>query len=87
MHELPLLINIAVALVVAFFGGVFARRIGLPTIVGYMLAGIAIGPFTPGFVGDLETIRQLAEMGVIFLMFGVGLHLGILYLTNPTPDI
>jgi monovalent cation:H+ antiporter-2, CPA2 family len=77
MHELPLLINIAVALVVAFFGGVLARRIGLPTIVGYMLAGIAIGPFTPGFVGDVETIRQLAEMGVIFLMFGVGLHFSL----------
>ncbi len=74
MHELPLLINIAVALVVAFFGGVAARRIGLPTIVGYMLAGIVIGPFTPGFVGDVETIAQLAELGVIFLMFGVGLH-------------
>jgi CPA2 family monovalent cation:H+ antiporter-2 len=74
MHELPLLINIAVALAVAFFGGVVARRIGLPTIVGYLLAGIAIGPFTPGFVGDFETIGQLAELGVIFLMFGVGLH-------------
>jgi CPA2 family monovalent cation:H+ antiporter-2 len=74
MHELPLLINIAVALAVAFFGGVLARRIGLPTIVGYLLAGIAIGPFTPGFVGDFETIGQLAELGVIFLMFGVGLH-------------
>jgi len=74
MHEVPLLINITLALVVAFFGGLLARRIGLPTIVGYLLAGIAIGPFTPGFVGDLETIQQLAELGVIFLMFGVGLH-------------
>src|ERR671919_2673542 len=77
MHEVTLLINIAVALVVAFFGGLLARRIGLPTIVGYMLAGIAIGPFTPGFVGDTETISQLAELGVIFLMFGVGLHFSI----------
>lgn len=77
MHELPLLINIAVALVVAFFGGMIARRIGLPTIVGYMLAGIAIGPFTPGFVGDVGTISQLAELGVIFLMFGVGLHFSL----------
>lgn len=74
MHEITLLINIVVALVVAFIGGVIARRIGLPTIVGYLLAGIAIGPFTPGFVGDTETISQLAELGVIFLMFGVGLH-------------
>ncbi|MEO8357789.1 MAG: cation:proton antiporter [Chloroflexota bacterium] len=77
MHEVTLLINIAVALVVAFIGGILARRIGLPTIVGYMLAGIAIGPFTPGFVGDTETISQLAELGVIFLMFGVGLHFSI----------
>jgi K+:H+ antiporter len=77
MHEIPLLVNIAVALVVAFIGGLLARRIGLPTIVGYMLAGIVIGPFTPGFVGDPETISQLAELGVIFLMFGVGLHFSI----------
>lgn len=77
MHEVTLLINIAVALVVAFFGGLVARRIGLPTIVGYMVAGIAIGPFTPGFVGNTETISQLAELGVIFLMFGVGLHFSI----------
>ncbi len=74
MHELPLLINIAMALVVAFVGGLIARRIGMPTIVGYLVAGIVIGPFTPGFVGDVDTIGQLAELGVIFLMFGVGLH-------------
>ena len=77
MHEIPLLINIAIALVVAFCGGLIARRIGMPTIIGYMLAGIAIGPFTPGFVGDVETISQLAELGVIFLLFGVGLHFSI----------
>ena len=52
MHELPIVINITLALVVAFIGGWLARRIGLPTIVGYLLAGIVIGPFTPGFVGD-----------------------------------
>jgi len=77
MHEMTLLINIAVALVAAFFGGLAARRVGLPTIGGYMLAGIAIGPFTPGFVGDVRTISQLAELGVIFLMFGVGLHFSL----------
>jgi monovalent cation:H+ antiporter-2, CPA2 family len=74
MHDIPLLINITLALIVAFIGGVIARRIGLPTIVGYLIAGIAIGPFTPGFVGDIGTIKQLAELGIIFLMFGVGLH-------------
>jgi CPA2 family monovalent cation:H+ antiporter-2 len=73
-HDLPLLINIAAALVAAFIGGLLARQVGLPTIVGYLMAGVAIGPFTPGFVGDVETISQLAELGVIFLMFGVGLH-------------
>ena len=77
MHEVTLLIDIAVALVVAFIGGILARRIGLPTIVGYLLAGIVIGPFTPGFVGNVETIGQLAELGVIFLMFGVGLHFSL----------
>src|SRR5262245_42679765 len=77
MHELPLLINIAVALVLAFVGGLIARRVGLPTIVGYMLAGISIGPFTPGFAGDVQTISQLAELGVIFLMFGVGLRFSL----------
>ncbi len=77
MHEVPLLINITIALATAFFGGIIARRIGLPTIVGYLLAGIVIGPFTPGFVGDVETIQQLAELGVIFLMFGVGLHFSL----------
>lgn len=76
-HELPLLINIAAALVAAFIGGLLARRLRLPTIVGYILAGIAIGPFTPGFVGDIATISQLAELGVIFLMFGVGLHFSL----------
>jgi len=74
MHDVSLLLNITLALVVAFIGGMLARRIGLPTIVGYLLAGVAIGPFTPGFVGDIDTIMQLAELGVIFLMFGVGLH-------------
>ena len=82
MHDLPILINITLALVVAFIGGTIARRIGLPTIVGYLLAGIAIGPFTPGFVGDSETLHQLAEMGVIFLMFGVGLHFSFQDLWN-----
>ncbi len=74
MHDLPILVNITIALVAAFIGGATARRIGLPPIVGYLLAGILIGPFTPGFIGDVSTIQQLAELGVIFLMLGVGLH-------------
>jgi len=72
--ELPLLVNIALALGYALLGGLLARRIGLPTIVGYLVAGVALGPFTPGFHGDPAAIHQMAEFGVILLMFGVGLH-------------
>ncbi|MBZ0309936.1 MAG: cation:proton antiporter, partial [Anaerolineae bacterium] len=61
----------------AFIGGYAARSLGLPPLVGYLLAGLVIGPSTPGFVGDLDAISQLAEMGVIFLMFGVGLHFSL----------
>lgn len=75
MHQdFPLLVNLSVVLVVALIGGFVARRVGFPSIAGYLAAGVAIGPFTPGFVGDVRTIGQLAELGVIFLMFGVGLH-------------
>ena len=74
MHDLSLLVNIALALGYALAGGVVARRLGLPTIVGYLLAGVALGPFTPGFTGDIGAIQQLAEFGVILLMFGIGLH-------------
>ncbi len=77
MHDLPILINITIALGVAFVGGLLARRAKLPPLVGYLLAGVAIGPFTPGFVGDLSTIQQLAELGIIFLLFGVGLHFSL----------
>ena len=77
MHDITLLINVAVALTAAFLGGLLARRVGLPTLVGYLVAGIIIGPFTPGFVGDTNTISQLAELGIIFLLFGVGLHFSL----------
>jgi CPA2 family monovalent cation:H+ antiporter-2 len=77
MGDLHLLTNITIALFAAFAGGLLARRLGFPTIVGYLVAGIAIGPFTPGFVGDTEAIGELAEIGVIFLMFGVGLHFSL----------
>ena len=76
-QDITLLINVAVALAAAFAGGLLARRVGLPTLVGYLVAGIIIGPFTPGFVGDTGTISQLAELGIIFLLFGVGLHFSL----------
>jgi CPA2 family monovalent cation:H+ antiporter-2 len=76
-HSPALLETIAIGLVAAFAGGVVASRIGLPTIVGYLLAGVAVGPFTPGLVADTGTAQQLAELGVILLMFGVGIHFSI----------
>ena len=72
--EVPLLVNLAVALAYALVGGLVARRLGLPTIVGYLIAGVALSPMTPGYHGDPAAIHELAEFGVILLMFGVGLH-------------
>lgn len=74
MHDLPLLTTIAAAFAAAWVLGLITQRIGLSPIVGYLLAGVVIGPFTPGFVGDVHLAQQLAEVGVILLMFGVGLH-------------
>jgi CPA2 family monovalent cation:H+ antiporter-2 len=73
MH-LPLLTNIAIALGLALAAGLLARRLGIPTIVGYMFAGLAISPNSPFWVGDIDAIHQFAEFGVVLLMFGVGLH-------------
>lgn len=78
MHQdLSLVVNITMALLAAFIGGYITRRLGMPTLVGYLLGGLAIGPFTPGYVGDIHNIGQLAEMGVIFMLFGVGLHFSL----------
>ncbi len=76
-NQLPLLINFAVALLAAFIGGLLARRLKLPAMVGYLLAGVAIGPFTPGLSGDFTTIQELAQLGVIFLLFDLGLHFSL----------
>ena len=76
-HGAPLIETIAIGLVAAFIGGLVATRLRLPTIVGYLLAGVAVGPFTPGLVADTDTAQQLAELGVILLMFGVGIHFSI----------
>ena len=73
-HETSLIATIAVSLAFAFVGGFIAVRLRLPPLVGYLLAGMAVGPFTPGFVADAKLISELAEIGVILLMFGVGLH-------------
>jgi CPA2 family monovalent cation:H+ antiporter-2 len=73
-HDLPLITTVVAALTLAFFLGVVANHLRISPIVGYLLAGVIIGPYTPGFVGDLNLAAELAEIGVILLMFGVGLH-------------
>src|SRR6187402_1305596 len=74
MHDLPLISTIAAAFTAAWLLGLFTQWLKLSPIVGYLLAGVLIGPHTPGFVGDVHLAQQLAEVGVILLMFGVGLH-------------
>ena len=76
-HDTALIGTIVMGLVLAFAGGFVAIKLKLPPLVGYLLAGVAVGPFTPGFVGDTGLANQLAEIGVILLMFGVGLHFSI----------
>jgi Kef-type K+ transport system membrane component KefB len=70
----PLIATIVVGLVLAFALGAVAIRLRISPIVGYLLAGVAVGPYTPGFVADQALAAELAEIGVILLMFGVGLH-------------
>ena len=76
-HEPVLIATIAIGLALAFIAGIIAKRLGMPPIVGYLLAGVAVGPFTPGFVADEALARELAEIGVILLMFSVGLHFSL----------
>jgi len=73
-HDVNLVATIAVGFVLASIFGYIADRLRLPALVGYLVAGIFVGPFTPGFVADAGMAGQLAEIGVILLMFGVGLH-------------
>ena len=76
-HDVSLITTIALSLGAGLILGLLAKRLGLSPIVGYLIAGILIGPHTPGFVGDLPLASQLAEIGVILLMFGVGLHFSL----------
>lgn len=77
MHHTPLIATIVAGLVIAFIMGSIAHRLKVSPIAGYLLAGIMVGPFTPGFVADGELAAELAEIGVILLMFGVGLHFSL----------
>lgn len=76
-HDLPLLSMIAYGLGLAFLCGMVALRLRLPLIIGYLFAGILLGPHTPGYVGNIAIVEQLAEIGVVLLMFGVGLHFSV----------
>ncbi|PJI39886.1 MAG: sodium:proton antiporter [Rhizobium sp.] len=77
LHETPLISTIVGGLVLAFAFGYVAHRLKLPPLVGYLFAGILVGPHTPGFVADQHLAPELAEIGVILLMFGVGLHFSL----------
>jgi CPA2 family monovalent cation:H+ antiporter-2 len=76
-HTTPLIATIAIGLGLAFLLGLAAHKMRLPPLVGYLVSGIIIGPFTPGFVADQKLAQELAEIGVILLMFGVGLHFSL----------
>lgn len=76
-HESSLIATIVIGLALAFLFGTIANRLKVSPLVGYLLAGVAVGPFTPGFVADQALASQLAEIGVILLMFGVGLHFSL----------
>ncbi len=76
-HETPLIATIVIGLVLAFIFGAIANRLRIPPLVGYLVAGVLAGSHTPGFVADQELAAELAEIGVILLMFGVGLHFSL----------
>ncbi len=76
-HSTPLITTIVGALVLAFLLGMLANKLRISPLVGYLLAGVLAGPFTPGFVADTNLAPELAELGVILLMFGVGLHFSL----------
>lgn len=76
-HDTPLISTIVAGLVLAFIFGMIANRFKMPPLVGYLFAGILVGPHTPGFVADQALGAELAELGVILLMFGVGLHFSL----------
>ena len=76
-HDADLINIVAVGLALAFVFGALANRLKLSPLVGYLIAGVAVGPFTPGFVADQALANQLSELGVMLLMFGVGLHFSL----------
>ena len=75
--DLRFIMDLGVAVALALVGGIIAVRLRQPPIVGYLLAGVVIGPFTPGFVGDTAQISELAEVGVVLLLFALGVEFSI----------
>ncbi len=75
--DLPLITTLAIGMTAAFVGGLVASKLRIPPIVGYLVAGIIVGPHTPGFHADMKIAEELSEIGIVLLMFGVGLHFSL----------
>ncbi|HKJ61694.1 MAG TPA: cation:proton antiporter, partial [Hyphomicrobiales bacterium] len=76
-HDTSYIATIVISLALAYGGGLLARLVGVPNIVGYLVAGILVGPYTPGFIADQQLTLELAEIGVALLLFTVGLHFSL----------
>nr|MBA3450728.1 cation:proton antiporter [Chloroflexia bacterium] len=77
MEDVRLIVDIVIALGAAAVGGLIAQRLGLPALIGYILAGLVIGPNTPGLVADVDRVQVLANLGVALLMFGLGVEFSL----------
>ena len=87
VHNQDLLVDLVVAVGLAMVGGWIAARIGLSSIIGYIVAGLVISPFTPGFAGNLDELRLVAEIGVVLLLFSIGVHFSFEDLRSVRPTI
>ena len=79
-HDVSLIATITVSLALAFGFGFFAQWLRLPPLIGYLAAGLVVGPFVPGYEADGSLAGQLAEIGIMLMMFGVGLHLSLIHI-------
>ncbi len=86
-QEFSLLRDVCIALGIAFAGGWIATRLRLSSIVGYILAGVVISPFTPGFVGDVDRLRLIADIGIVLLLFGIGVQFSLSELLRAGPRV
>ena len=86
-HQASLIPDITIALAVALAGGWLATRVGLPSIVGSLLAGVVISPFTPGYVGDVDSLLAVADIGIVLLLFGIGVQFSLRDLLQTGPFV